>query len=152
MEELWLLSMTRCLNVFYKCMEFRWNSFYCYQVKERTRISKENNFKYIQSSYGSCAWRIVSLCSRSVWSLSQTALTVFNLQSGHNIAFSYVTREMIWKINMQELWFLCMARRLNVLYKYVKFRILFVMCNIYCTFICMWNFGKNIAEVTSRWH
>ena len=37
------------------------------------------------------------------------------------IAFSYVTREIIRKINMQELWFLSMTRRLNVLYKCMKF-------------------------------
>ena len=33
------------------------------------------------------------------------ALTMFNLQRGHEIAFTYVTREIIWKIYMQELCF-----------------------------------------------
>ena len=46
---------------------------------------------------------------------------MFNLQSGQKIAFSYVTRGIIWKINMQELWVLCMTHRLNVLYKCMKF-------------------------------
>ena len=77
--------------------------------------------KYPKQSYGSYAWHIVSLCSRSVRSFNQIALTVFNLQSGQKVAFSYVTRRIIWKINMQELWFLCMARCLNVLYKCMKF-------------------------------
>ena len=38
------------------------------------------------------------------------------------IALSYITRGIIWKIYMQELWFLCMTRSLNVLYKCMKFR------------------------------
>ena len=33
-----------------------------------------------------------TLDSRSVWRFNQIALTVFNLQSGHKIAFSYVTK------------------------------------------------------------
>ena len=33
------------------------------------------------------------------------------------MSLSYVTRGIILKINMQELWFLCMTRCLNVLYK-----------------------------------
>ena len=47
---------------------------------------------------------------------------MFNLQSGHKIAFSYVTKKIKRKINMQELWFLCMTCRLDVLYKCMKFR------------------------------
>ena len=46
---------------------------------------------------------------------------MFNLQSRHKIAFSNVTREIIGKMNMQELWFFCMTCRLNVLYKGMKF-------------------------------
>ena len=38
------------------------------------------------------------------------------------IAFSYVTRGIIWKKNMQELWLMCMTHRRNVLYKCMKFR------------------------------
>ena len=57
-----------------------------------------------------------SLCSRSVLSFNQIALTVFNLKSRQKIAFSYVTRGIILKINTKELWFLCMTRHLNVLY------------------------------------
>ena len=43
-------------------------------------------------------------------------------KKNHKIAFSYVTRGILWKINMQELWFLCMTRRPNVHYKCLKFR------------------------------
>ena len=35
---------------------------------------------------------------------------------------TYVIRGIIRKIHMQELWFLCMTRRRNVLYKCMKFR------------------------------
>ena len=126
MQELWFLCMTRRLNVLYKGMIFCWNTSKGYQVIERTRNSIANDQreitpKYPKQTYGSCAWHIVSLCSRSVWSFNQIALTVFNLQSGQKIAFSYVTRGTIWKINIQELWFLCMTCRLNVLYKCMKF-------------------------------
>ena len=48
---------------------------------------------------------------------NQIALTVFNLQSGYKIVFSYVTLEM------QELWFLCMTHRLIVLYTCMKFHL-----------------------------
>ena len=41
-------------------------------------------------------------------------------KKNHKIAFSYVTRGIMWKIYMQELWFLCMAHSLNVLYKCMK--------------------------------
>ena len=82
-----------------------------------------NETSYIcKQSYGSCAWHIVSLCCRSVWRFDQIVLTVFNLQSGQKIAFSYITRGIIWKTNMQELWFMCMTCRLKVLYKCMKFR------------------------------
>ena len=97
MQDLWLLCMTRRLNVLNKCMKFGWNTSNNYKVIERTqnRIAndqREITRKYPKQSYGFCAWHIVSLSSRSVWSFNQTALTVFNLQSGQKIAFSYVTR------------------------------------------------------------
>ena len=84
-------------------------------------LQGESFEKYTCKSYGSCVWHIVSLCSRSEWSFNQIALTVFYLQSGQKIAFSYVTRGIIWKTNKQEVWFLCKTRRLNVLYKWLKF-------------------------------
>ena len=64
----------------------------------------------------------LSHCALQVYEFHQIALTVFNLQSGHEIAFTYVTRGIIGKIYMPALWFLCMTRRLNVLYKCIKFR------------------------------
>ena len=74
-------------------MKFHLNSFNGCQLTERTRNSIANDQreitpKYPKQSYG-------SLCSKSVWSFNQIALTVFNLQSGHEIAFNYVTRGII---------------------------------------------------------
>ena len=153
-----ILCMTRRLNVFYKCMKLSWNTSKDYQViepdtKYYCKWSKGNNSKNIQS-------RVMmvlvhnTLCSRSVRSFSQIALTVFKLQSGQKIAFSYVKRGIIWKINMQELWFLCMTRRLNVLYKCMKFswntskgyQIIEQTCNI----LCKWSKGNNFKNIQSR--
>ena len=52
--------MTRCLNILYKCLNFRRNTSKDYQVIERTRSSianeeKEITQKYQKQSYGSCA-------------------------------------------------------------------------------------------------
>ena len=44
------------------------------------------------------------------------------IKKNHKIAFSCVTKGIIWKIYMQELWFLCMTHCLNVLYKCMKLR------------------------------
>ena len=87
--ELWFLCMTHRLIVLYNCMKFHLNSFNGCQLTERTRNSiandqRESTPKYPKQSYGFCAWHIVSLCSTSVWSFNQIALTVFNLQSGHD--------------------------------------------------------------------
>ena len=61
-------------------------------------------------------------CALEVYEVSIKYLpTLFNLQSGHKSAFSHVTWGIILKINMQELWFLCMIRHLDVLYKCMKF-------------------------------
>ena len=37
MQDLWILCLTRHLNVLYKCMKFRLNTSHGYQVIERTR-------------------------------------------------------------------------------------------------------------------
>ena len=54
-------------------------------------------------------------------SFIQIALTVFNLQSGHEIAFTYVARGIIKNIYKQELWFLCITSRLIMVYTCMKF-------------------------------
>ena len=62
---------------------------------------------------------------------------MFNFKSGQKITFSYVTREIIWKINMQELWFLCMTCCLNVLYKCMKFG---------------WNTSNGYQVIEQKWN
>ena len=43
MQVLWFLSMTRRLNVLYKCMKFHWNTSNGYLVRERTWNSIAND-------------------------------------------------------------------------------------------------------------
>ena len=153
------MCMTHRLIVLYNCMKFHFNSFNGCQVTERTRNSIANDQReitpiYPKQSYDSCAWHIVSLCATVVLSFNQIALTVFNLQSKHEIAFTYVTRSKIWKIYMQELWLLCMTRRLNTLYKWMKFRL--NICNGYqviertqsCDHLCYK--GDNLKNTHAR--
>ena len=47
MQELWFLSMTRRLNVLYKCMKFHLNSFNGCQVTKRTHNSIANDQRVI---------------------------------------------------------------------------------------------------------
>ena len=124
--ELWFLFMTHHLIVLYNCMKFHFNSFNGCQVTERTRNSIANNQREItpKISRAELWFLCISHClivRYKCMKFHQIDLTVFNLQSGHEIAFTYVTRGIIGKIYMQELWFLCMTRRLDVLYKCMKF-------------------------------
>ena len=101
MQELWFCAW----HVVWMCFTNIWRFVEIsptngYQVIEGTRNSIANDQREITSkhpkqSYRSCTWRIVSLCSRSVWSFNQIVLTVFNLQSGQN-ALIYVTSGIIW--------------------------------------------------------
>ena len=104
--ELWFLCMTRRLNVLYKCMKFRWNTSNSFQVIEQTPNSIANDKGKISKNIH---------CGLEVFKNSP-------YRADKNIGFSYVTRGIIWKTNMQALWFLCMTCHLNVLYKCMKFR------------------------------
>ena len=96
MQELWFLCMTCRLNVLYKCMKFRWNTSKGYQIIERTGdiLCKWSK----GNNFKNIQSRVMVLVHDTLWSRS------------------------VWKTNMQELWFLCMTRRVNVLYKWMKFR------------------------------
>ena len=82
------------------------------------------------------------MCFTNVWSFVEITVTDIKLQSGHDFVTTYLTRGIIWKIHMQELWFLCMTRRHNVLYKCMKFH--WNICNGYqviertrfCDYLC----------------
>ena len=108
-------------------MKFHFNSFNGCQVTTRTRNSIANDQLEITPKVSKaelwflCMTHCLIVHYRCM-KFHQIALTVFNLHSGHEIAFTYVTRGIIEKIYMQELWFLCMTRRLNVFYKCMKFR------------------------------
>ena len=101
MQELWFCAW----HVVWMCFTNIWRFVEIsptngYQVIEGTQNSIANDQREItpkhpKQSYRSCTRRIVSLCSRSVWSFNQIVLTVFNLQSGQN-ALIYVTRGIIW--------------------------------------------------------
>ena len=107
-------------------MKFPFNSFNGCQVTERTRNSIANDQREITPKVSKAElWFLCMthclIVRYKCMKFHQIALTVFNLQSRHEIAFTYVTRGIIGKTYMQELWFLCMTRRLNVLYKCMKF-------------------------------
>ena len=46
-QELWFLCITRHLNVLYKCLKFRWNTYNGYQVIVQTRSSIANDQREI---------------------------------------------------------------------------------------------------------
>ena len=50
-------------------------------------------------------YRLIVLTT--ICSFNKISFTVFNLQSGHEIALTYVPRGIIWKIYKQELWLFC---------------------------------------------
>ena len=50
--------------------------------------------------------------------LTELNIRIFKIWTKLKLAFSYVTRGILWK-NMQELWYLYMTRRLNMLYKWI---------------------------------
>ena len=99
--------MTRRLNVLYKCMKFRWNTSNSFQVIEQTLNSIANDQREI---------------APKIFIVVYKCLKFHLIERTKKIGFSYVTRGIIWKANMQALWFLCMTCHLNVLYKCMKFR------------------------------
>ena len=97
--ELWFLCMTNCLIVLYNCMKFHFNSFYGCQVTERTRKSIANDQREITPKISKA--ELWFLCMTHCLTVRYKCMKfqpnsfVFNLQSGHEIAFTYVTRGII---------------------------------------------------------
>ena len=81
--------------------------------------------KYVNQSYVFCVLQVVSWCFTFVRNFTIIAQTVFNLQSRHEymieIAMSNVQRAITPKAGKPELWFMCSACCLIVLYSCVKF-------------------------------
>ena len=105
-------------------MKFYLNSFNGCQVTERTRNSIANDQREITPKVSKAELWFLCMTHCLIvrykgMKFHQIALTVFNLRSGHEIAFTNITKGIIGQIYMQELWFL---RCLNVLYKCMKFR------------------------------
>ena len=121
--ELWYLCMTHCLIVLNNCVKFHSNSFNGCQLTERTRNSIANDQREITPK----------ISKAELWFLCMTHCLIviykcikFQPNSFNSVQLTERTRNCIYlcykgnnlkKIYMQELWFLCMARRLNVLYK-----------------------------------
>ena len=125
--ELWFLCMTHHLTVLYICMKFHFNSFNGCQVTERTRNSIANDQREITPKISKA--ELLFLC------MTHCLIVCYKCMKFQPISFNSVqlterTRNCIYlrykgdnlkNIYMQELWFLCMTRRLNVLYKCMKF-------------------------------
>ena len=84
----------------YQLMKFHLNSFNGCQVTERTQNSFVNDQREITPRISKAElWFLCMthclIVHYKCMSFSQIALTVFNLQSGHEIAFTYFTRGII---------------------------------------------------------
>ena len=128
--ELWFLCTTHRLNVLYNCMKFHLNicSFNGCKLTERTRNSIANDQKDITPKISKAELWILcithclivlykcikfqpnSLNSVQLTEAERTRNCIYLCYKGNNL-----------KIYMQEIWSLCMTRRLNVLYNYMKF-------------------------------
>ena len=125
--ELWFLCMTHRLIVLYNCMKFHFYSFNGCQLTERIRNSIANDQREIT----------LKISKAEIWFLCMThrLIALYNCMKFHlnNFNGCQLTertrnsiandqREITPKISTAELWFLCMTRCLNVLYKCMKFR------------------------------
>ena len=99
--ELWFLCMTHRLIVLYNCMKFHFNSFNGCQVTERTRNSIANDQREITPKISKaelwflCMTHCLIVHYKCIKFQPNSFITVFNLKSGHKIAFTYVTRGII---------------------------------------------------------
>ena len=124
--ELWFLFMTHRLIVLYNCVKLHLNNFNGCQLTERTRNCIANDQREITPK----------ISKTELWFLFMThrLIVLYNCMKFHlnNLNGCQLTertrkriandqREITPKISKAELWFLCMTRRLNVLYKCMKF-------------------------------
>ena len=125
--ELWFLCFTHRLIVLYNCMKFHFYSFNGCQLTERTRNSISNDQREITPK----------ISKAELWFLCMTHSLIvlyycmkFHLNNFNGCQLTERTRnsiandqrEITPKISKAGLWFLCMTRRLNVLYIYMKCR------------------------------
>ena len=125
MQELWFFCMTHCLNVLYKCMKFHWNISNCYHVIEQIRNSIANDQREITPKLSKAElWFLCMIHRLNV--LYKHMKFCSNTSNGYQVIertqnrIANDQREITPKIFEAELWFLCMTRWLNVLYKCMK--------------------------------
>ena len=125
--ELWFLCMTHGLIVLYNCMKFHLNNLNGCQLAERTRNSIANDQREITPKLSKAELWFLCMTHRLIvlYNCMKFHLNNFNgcqLTERTRNSIANDQREITPKISKAELWFLCMTRRLNVLYKCMKFR------------------------------
>ena len=125
--ELCFLCMTHHLIVLYNCMKFHLNNLNGCQLTERTRNCIANDQREITPKMSKAElWflcmthRLIVLNNCMKFHLNNFIGCQLTERTRNSIANDQ--REITPKISKAELWFLCMTRRLNVLYKCMKFR------------------------------
>ena len=95
--ELWFLCMTHRLIVLYNCMKFHLNSLNGCQLTEWTQNSIANDQREITPKISKAElWFLcMTHCLIVLYNCMKFQPNCFNLQSGHEIAFTYVTRGII---------------------------------------------------------
>ena len=151
--------MTHCLIVPYNCMKFHVNNYYGCQITELIRNCIANDQREITPKISKAELWFLCMTHRLIvlYNCMKFHLNNFNgcqltERTWNSIANDQ--REITSKISKAELWFLCMTRRLNVLYKCMKFHL-----NIYngyqviertrfCDYLCYK--GENLKNTPAR--
>ena len=125
--ELWFLCMTHRLIELSTCMKFHFYSFNSCQLTEPTRNSIANDQREINPKISKAELWFLCMTHRLIvlYNCMKFHLNNFNgcqLTERTRNCIANDQREITQKISISELWFLCMTRRLNVLYKCMNFR------------------------------
>ena len=119
--ELWFFYMTHRLIVIYNCMKFHVNNYYGCQLTERTRNCISNDQREITPKISKAGLWFLCMTHRLIVLYNCMKFHLNNLngcqltERTRNSIANY-QREITPKISKAELLFLCMTRRLNVLY------------------------------------
>ena len=124
--ELWFLCMTHRLIVLYNCMKFHLNTFNGCQLTERTQSCIANDQREITPKISIAELWFLCMTHHLIvlYNCMKFHLNIFNgcqLTERTRNSIANDQREITPKISKAELWFLCMTRCLNVLYKCMKF-------------------------------
>ena len=125
--ELSFLCMTNRLIVLHNTMKFHLNNFNGCQLTKRTRKSIANDQREITPKISKAELWFLCMTHRFIvlYNCMKFHLDNFNgcqLTERTRNSIANDQREITSKISKAELWFLFMTRRLNVLYKCMKFR------------------------------